>query len=222
MTNAPGMLELTTSQSPALTRLLVGPVGRRRHDRGYRRLNISAAAKTASPASSKAWFAKRCFEQWPLQRVPERSTRTLYVPLLRHGGPEHWAQELGVAFIARRPCPQCSQVEIRERLRALFGEHRPKRFPFQRWLREHGPRGLAEQIKRTGGARHCARELGVPGPQPSKWTDELIDADSGLDGLLTAVRRGHGSVWWGPGTSDYPSRIGILDPPLEEVGARHQ
>ncbi|MCA1700115.1 MAG: hypothetical protein LC790_14905 [Actinobacteria bacterium] len=77
----------------------------------------------------------------------------MYVALLRHGGPQHWAQELGVAFIVRRPGPQCSEAEIRERLRALFCEHRPKRFPSERWLREHGPRGLVEQIKRSGGAR---------------------------------------------------------------------
>jgi len=139
----------------------------------------------------------------------------LYVALLRHGGPQHWAQELGVAFIARRPGPQHSEAQIRDSLRALFCEHRPKRFPSERWLREHGPRGLVEQIKRSGGARHWARELGVPGPQPARWTDELIEAelsllcahkslwptkaeflDAGLGGLLTAVRRGHGSAWW--------------------------
>jgi hypothetical protein len=139
----------------------------------------------------------------------------LYVALLRHGGPQRWAQELGVAFIVRRPGPQCSEAEIRERLRALFREHRPRRFPSERWLREHGPRGLVEQIRRSGGARRWARELGVPGPQPAKWTDELIEAelrvlcahksicptkaefaDAGLGGLLTAVRRGHGSAWW--------------------------
>jgi hypothetical protein len=150
-----------------------------------------------------------------LQRVLADGRRRLYVALLRHGGPEHWAQELGVAFIARRPGPQPSEADTRESLRALFREHRPKRFPSERWLREHGPRGLAEQVKASGGARHWARELGVPGPQPARWTDELIDAelrllcahkrmwptkaefaDAGLSGLLEAVRRGHGSAWW--------------------------
>jgi hypothetical protein len=90
----------------------------------------------------------------------------------------------------------------------LYREQRFKRFPSERWLREHGPRGLADQIKQTGGARRWARELGVPGPQPARWTDELIEielrllcahksvwptkaefADAGLSGLLAAVRR---------------------------------
>jgi hypothetical protein len=29
----------------------------------------------------------------------------------------------------------------------------------------------------TGGARHWARELGVPGRQPARWTHELIETE---------------------------------------------
>jgi hypothetical protein len=135
--------------------------------------------------------------------------------LMRHGRPQYWAEELGVVFIVRRPGPRRNEAEIRDRVRALYRQQRFKRFPSERWLREHGPRALAEQIKQTGGARHCACELGVPGPQPARWTDELIEAelrllclgrtfwptkaefaDAGLSGLLPAVRRGHGSAWW--------------------------
>jgi hypothetical protein len=70
-------------------------------------------------------------------------------------------------FIARYPGPRRDEAEIRDSLRLLYREQRFKRFPSERWLREHGPRGLAQQIKHTGGARHWARELGVPGPQPA-------------------------------------------------------
>ena len=103
----------------------------------------------------EAWFAQRCFDDWPpYSAFLGDQRRPLYVALLRHGGPQHWAQELSVAFIARRPGPQHSEAQIRERLRALFREHGPKRFPSERWLREHGPRGLVEQVKRSAGARH--------------------------------------------------------------------
>ena len=55
----------------------------------------------------------------------------------------------------------------------------------------------------------------MPGPQPPKWTYELIEAelallcahtsvwltkaeflDAGLSGLLETVQREHGSAWW--------------------------
>ena len=61
-----------------------------------------------------------------------------------------------------------------------FASTAPGASPSERWLREHGPRGLVEQIRRTGGARHWARELGVPGAQPARWTDELIEAELSL------------------------------------------
>jgi hypothetical protein len=164
----------------------------------------------------EAWFATRCFDDWPPYSafVADRRKR-LHTALMRHGGPQRWAEELGVAFIVRNRGPRRNEAEIRARLRALYRQQRFKRFPSQRWLREHGPRALAEQIKQTGGARRWARELGVPGPQPARWTDELIEAelrllcahrthwptkaefaDAGLSGLLTAVRHGHGSAWW--------------------------
>jgi hypothetical protein len=164
----------------------------------------------------EAWFAQRCFDQWPAYSAFLRDgRRPLYAALMRHGGPQTWAQELGVAFIVRRPGPRRNEAQIRDSLRVLYRQQRFKRFPSERWLREHGPRALAEQIKQTGGARRWARELGVPGPQPARWTDELIEAElallcahksmwptkaefleAGLGGLLTAVRRGHGSAWW--------------------------
>jgi hypothetical protein len=164
----------------------------------------------------EAWFAQRCFEQWPPYSAFVRDRRKrLHAALMRHGGPQHWAQELGVAFIVRHPGPQRDEEQVRDSLRLLYRQQRFKRFPSERWLREHGPRGLVEQIRQTGGARHWARELGVAGPQPARWTDELIEAelrllcaaksvwptktefaDAGLCGLLAAVRRGHGSAWW--------------------------
>jgi hypothetical protein len=124
--------------------------------------------RTASRASSRPGLRSAALSVAALQRVLADRRRPLYAALLRHGGPQHWAQELGVAFIARHPGPQRSEADVRASLRALFREHRFKRFPFERWLREHGPRGLVEQIRRSGGARRWARELGVPGPQPGE------------------------------------------------------
>jgi len=68
--------------------------------------------------------------------------------------------------------PRSALSDPRKQHKRLFCEHRPKRFPSERWLREHGPRGLVEQIRRSGGARHWARELGVPGRSPP-WTSPV-------------------------------------------------
>jgi hypothetical protein len=98
---------------------------------------------------------------------------------MRHCGPQRWVQELGVALIARHPGPQRDQTEIRDSLRVLFNST-VSSAPSERWLREHDPRGIVEQVKRTGGARHGRGELGVLGPQPAKWTDALIEPSGGL------------------------------------------
>jgi hypothetical protein len=100
---------------------------------------------------------------------------------------------------------------VRDSLRALFREHQA--LSIGALAARARPAGAVEQIRRSGGARRWTRELGVPGPQPATWTDELIEAelrvlcahksiwptkaeflDAGLGGLLTAVRRGHGSA----------------------------
>jgi hypothetical protein len=164
----------------------------------------------------EAWFAERAIEQWPSYNTFVADGRKpLHAAVMRFGGPQRWAVELGVPLIRRRPGPQHNDPEIRESLRALFREHRPQRFPSDRWLREHGPPGLAAAVKRTGGGQRWARELGVPGPRPARWTEELIEielrllcagktywptrdefAAAGHTGLLRAVRRGRGSSWW--------------------------
>lgn len=123
-------------------------------------------------------------------------TLVAVVPLSRDPGPDTDGHLLG----HRQPLPVAALSE-------------PGPVSIGAGLREHRPRGLVEQIRRSGGARRWARELGVAGPQPAKWTDELIEAelrllcahtsiwptkaefaDVRLGGLLTAVRRGHGSA----------------------------
>jgi hypothetical protein len=56
------------------------------------------------PREHEAWFAQRCFEKWPPYSAFVRDRRKrLHAALMRHDGPQHWAQELGVRFIARPP-----------------------------------------------------------------------------------------------------------------------
>ena len=158
----------------------------------------------------------RAFERWPSYETFRADGRKgLHAALMRYGGPERWAAELGVALIARRPGRQLDEAQIRDSLRVLLRKHRPQRFFSQRWLTEHGPPGLASAMNRSGGAQRWARQLGVPGPKPPFWTDQLIERelrllcaqhthwpttrqflDAGQGGLLEAVRREHGSAWW--------------------------
>ncbi|HEX8160109.1 MAG TPA: hypothetical protein VF526_22230 [Solirubrobacteraceae bacterium] len=69
--------------------------------------------------------------------------KRLHAQLMGYGGPQRWAAELGVPLVRRHSGPQHNDVEIRDSLRALLREHRPQRFPSDRWLREHGPPDLA-------------------------------------------------------------------------------
>lgn len=135
---------------------------------------------------------------------------------MRHGGPPRCAAELGVPLIRRQPGPQLNTSETRECLRALLRrEQRPRRFPSERWLREHGaPRTRRPPSSAAVGAQLWARELGVPGPRPARWTDDLIGRElrllcaekthwptkhefvqAGLTGLLRAIHHGYGSQW---------------------------
>jgi hypothetical protein len=39
----------------------------------------------------EAWFAQRCFDQWPpYSAFLADGHRPLYVALMRHGGPSYW------------------------------------------------------------------------------------------------------------------------------------
>jgi hypothetical protein len=164
----------------------------------------------------EAWFAQRAIEQWPPYRTFVADGRKrLHAQLMGYGGPQRWAAELGVPLVRRHSGPQHNDAEIRDSLRALLREHRPQRFPSDRWLREHGPPGLAPAVTYTGGGQRWAGELGIPGPRPPRWTDELIDrelrllcvgkthwpttdefAKAGQRRLLLAIYRGHGTQWW--------------------------
>lgn len=136
-----------------------------------------AGARSGSLASS-AWFAQRCFDVWPTYRTFVRDGhKRLHAALMRHGGPERWAGELGVPRVAQRRGRRLSDDEIRDALRALLREHRPSRFPSQAWLREHGPAGLSSAVKSSGGTQRWANEFGMPATKQSRWTDERIERE---------------------------------------------
>jgi len=68
----------------------------------------------------EAWFATRCFEQWaPYSAFVRDRRKRLHAALMRHGGPQHWAIELGVAFIDRHPGPRRDQTEIRDNFKVV-------------------------------------------------------------------------------------------------------
>ncbi len=164
----------------------------------------------------EAWFAQRTFDRWPTYRQFVRDGRKrLHADVMRTGGPQRWAVELGVPLVVHRPGPRVSEDEILGELRGLLRLHRPARFPTGAWLARHGPPGLAAAVKRTGGGAHWAQVLNMPAPQPARWTDDLIEAElrrvcagatrwptqtdfqaAGATGVRRAVYAGHGSRWW--------------------------
>ena len=164
----------------------------------------------------ESWFAQCAFEVWPTYRTFVRGGRKrLHAAVMRTGGPQRWALELGVPLVPHRPGPALDAREIELALRQVLREHRPQRFPTNAWLRRHGRPGLAAAVGRTGGGAHWARVLHMPAPQPARWTDELIEAElrrvcahnthwptradfvrARATGVLRAVYAGHGSRWW--------------------------
>jgi hypothetical protein len=163
----------------------------------------------------EAWFADRAFDEWPTYQTFVRDGhKRLHAQLMRAGGPQRWAVELGVPLRDHRPGGALRDDEILPALHALLREHRPDRFPASAWLTRHGPRGLAAAVKRTGGATRWARTLNMPPPQV-RWTDDRIEAElrrlfgqstrwpsraefraAHATGLLRAVYTGRGSRWW--------------------------
>lgn len=163
----------------------------------------------------EAWFAERGLTSGRLPHVRPRRSQAAAPEVIRCGGSARWALELGVPRIVQPRGPGLSDEEIAAALRTLLREHRPERFPTSRWLARHGPPGLAAAVRRTGGGTRWSQALGMPAPQPARWTDELIEAElrrvgagatrwpsraefqaAGATGVLRAVYRGHGSRWW--------------------------
>lgn len=175
----------------------------------------------------ESWLAACTFDCWPTYRTFVRHGRkSLYAAVMRSGGAERWALELGVPFVKHRPGRRLTDSMIENALRDLLREHRPRRFPTSTWLTRHGPPGLAAAVRRTGGGARWARVLHMPAPQPARWTEELIEAElrrvcascaqwpshaefkrAGATGVLRAVYRGHGSRWWA-------NRLGLSTKPL--------
>jgi hypothetical protein len=100
-------------------------------------------------------------------------------------------------------------------LRDLLAEHDLQRFPSGTWLAQYAPPGLALAVKRGGGALRWSRELGVPAPLSTRWTEEHLEAElgaicagrsrwpttaefkaAGATRVLAAVYAGHGVRWW--------------------------
>lgn len=164
----------------------------------------------------EAWFAQRAFEERPTYATFVRDGRKrLHAALMRTGGPQRWAQELGVLLREHPPGGGLRDDEVLPTLRSLLGKHRPQRFPTISWFERHGPRGLAAAIRRTGGIAHWAAVLNMPPPPGTHWTDELIESElrrvcadatrwpsradfeaAGAASLLRGVYAGRGSRWW--------------------------
>jgi DNA invertase Pin-like site-specific DNA recombinase len=101
-------------------------------------------------AGHQHWPPRGTFEEAGLHRV--------YVAAQQHGGIAHWAKRFGLAYRAGRRYPWPPERIEREVLRVSgdSGE-----FPSHRELREKGPKGLAEGIRREGGTIHWADRLGL-------------------------------------------------------------
>lgn len=176
------------------------------------------------------WFAWRAFEQWPGYRAFVLDGRKrLHAALMRAGGPQRWAIELGVPLVKRRPGSGLGDDEISAELRAILREHHPARFPSTAWLRRHRPPGLAAAVLRTGGGAHWARVLNIPPPQPARWTDALIEEElrrvcasltrwptreEFVAGRATGVRR---AVYNGPGSHRWAQQLGVSTTGCEAV-----
>lgn len=164
----------------------------------------------------EAWFAHHAFACWPTYRAfAADGHKRLHAAVMRAGGPERWALELGVPVVAHRGGPGLTEDEVDVALRALLRAHRPERFPTLDWVGRHGPPGLAAAVRRTGGSVHWAHRLNVPAPKHARWSDELIESElrrlfpqhtrwptrrdfevAGATGLRRAVYAGRGSSWW--------------------------
>jgi len=78
----------------------------------------------------EAWFARRCFDVWPTYRTFVRDGhKRLHAELMRRGGPQRWAGELGVPVVVHPRGRRRSDDEVRAELRALLRQHWPGRFP---------------------------------------------------------------------------------------------
>jgi len=164
----------------------------------------------------ESWFAQRTFDVWPAYRTFARDGRKrLHSAVVRTGGAQRWAPELGVAIVQHRPGRRFSDDDINQALRTLLRAHQPVRFPSHPWLVKHGPSGLASAVRSTAGAEHWAARLGIPLPSPARWTDQRLETELrrlcagrtswptraqfqawNATGALQAVDNGHGSKWW--------------------------
>lgn len=196
--------------------IMVADMQRSEPDPGTSFLESGAWNESRVARELEAWFAHRAFDRWPTYRTFARDGhKRLHAAVVRTGGAERWAAELGVPVRSRPRGAALSDDEAGDALRQLLRAHRPARFPTAAWLKHHGPPGLAAAVRRTGGGAHWARVLNIPAPHPARWTDELIEAElrrvcahtggwptraefeaARATGVRRAVYAGHGSRWW--------------------------
>jgi hypothetical protein len=119
----------------------------------------------------------------------------LYHAVARNGGPELWAQRLGVRYLKRRgrPATYWTDARVRERLGVmLLGRDR---WPTQADFETADEARLLAAIRRRGDTGRWRAEFGVAGPRrstprkapPRVWTDAAIAA--AISPLIHALGR---------------------------------
>jgi hypothetical protein len=100
---------------------------------------------------------------WPTYREFERAgLKVLRDRITHRGGARHWAQQLGVEYIAHRPgyAAVWTEDHIRELLRSYLA--RKDEWPSRQQFERDGQKPVRDAINRTGGAERWAAEFGLP------------------------------------------------------------
>jgi hypothetical protein len=113
---------------------------------------------------------------WP---PPELFTRSghgpVYAQVVRTGGPERWAMQMGVSAPKRRQGIRAWNRELAERTLRSFTRGR-KSFPTQSQFAKNGYRGLYNWLQGHGGMAYWAAEVDVPRTQRSIDAEERLRA----------------------------------------------
>jgi DNA invertase Pin-like site-specific DNA recombinase len=122
-------------------------------------------SKTRIREALRTFLAGRA--AWP---PPEEFTSTgygvVYAQVIRTGGPEHWAMQLGVSPPKPRQGIRAWNRELAERTLRNFTRGR-KSFPTQSQFGENGYKSLYAWLQKHGGMPYWAAELDLPRTQRS-------------------------------------------------------
>jgi hypothetical protein len=164
--------------------------------------------QTAPPLSTPKWTDDRIGAElssfladsveWPRYVDFMAAGRAdLYRAAARNGGPEVWAQRMGVRYLKRRGGPPTywTEARIRERIGALLSGR--ARWPTPPEFEAAGEKRLLAAMHRGGGIRRWREEFGVLRPAgragrrtpaaPRIWTDAAIGA--AISPLVAALKR---------------------------------